>query len=551
MKKGLTLYLWVLGMAWLSLPMRAQSFVRDTSFLTKVHWMEINSNQGNGHRSSNLYSFHFGPNPNQLLVVGDFWQQYFSYPPRGGQAHWSSWVRFFLDGSPDSSLVPMVGYGGGGVDMIAVEDGYIWRNGDELAKLFHNGVWDDSWDSLANRRIGTYSGCKIWNHGLGLDSMVYFVVFPRVHTPCIPEGLPPIPLGQRTLSRMHPNGIWDTSFMVPLNHHSAGSEIFWEKEDHLYIAGRLDSLCGLPRNGIGRISAHTGLVDSTFNPPFVHSYRIHEGDTLGLPNTVAVRHEDDRGRVWVSGFLYYPNDSNRYLLARLLPDGSLDSSFNNFNNFQPIPRSKLAATLMSSFFVHSIAKVHDNLFVIGGGFDIEYQGHRVRNILAVDSMGNILPHAFPSTGIDSTKATLGFNPPAYVRDIQLGPDGLLYVAGYFMYYKDRYVPPILRFAWSPLTLDQPTHAQADSVWLFPNPVQAGAWLQFKGSEKDFSLFSTQGRLLWQTQINDQQQIYLPKYRLGPIPLASRQQTREIGGALAQNLNPALTFTTHGIGFCKT
>ena len=90
MNKGLTLYLWVLGMACLSLPMKAQTFVRDTSFMTNVDWMEINSNTGNGLNSSNIYSFHFGPNPNQLLVVGDFWQQYFSYPPRGGQAHWSS-----------------------------------------------------------------------------------------------------------------------------------------------------------------------------------------------------------------------------------------------------------------------------------------------------------------------------------------------------------------------------------------------------------------------------------------------------------------------------
>ena len=298
--------------------------------------------------------------------------------------------------------------------------------------------------------------------------------------------------------------------MVPLNHHSAGSEIFWEKEDHLYISGRLDSICGLPRNGLGRISAHTGLVDSAFNPPFVHSYHMHEGDTLGLPNTSWVRHEDDRGRLWVIGHLYYPNDSNRYLLARLLPDGSLDSSFNNFNNFQPIPRSKLAANVMSGFFVHSFAKVHDNLFVIGGSFDIEYQGHPINNILAVDSMGNILPHAFPSTGLDSTKATLGFNPPGRVVDIQLGPEGLLYAAGYFMLYKGQYVPPIVRFAWSPLTLDQPTHTQSEPVLLFPNPVQAGAWLRFNGSEKEFSLFSTQGRLLWQTQINNQQQIQLPQ-----------------------------------------
>ncbi len=96
------------------------------------------------------------------------------------------------------------------------------------------------------------------------------------------------------------------------------------------VAGGFTNFNGVPASGVVQLNVD-GSVDSSFQVDFDH---YNNGEpTMGQPLPgVLVR--DSEGRIWVSGLFDRVNGQTYEALVRLMPNGSLDSSFSLENGFK-------------------------------------------------------------------------------------------------------------------------------------------------------------------------------------------------------------------------
>jgi uncharacterized delta-60 repeat protein len=95
-----------------------------------------------------------------------------------------------------------------------------------------------------------------------------------------------------------------------------------QPDGRILVAGRFDSVNGVPRNGLARLAA-SGAVDTTFDPGTGLEIEYEEPGSA-LITALALQPD---GRVLVTGCFTHVNGVTRANLARLQPDGSLDISF--------------------------------------------------------------------------------------------------------------------------------------------------------------------------------------------------------------------------------
>ncbi|MCP4180982.1 MAG: delta-60 repeat domain-containing protein, partial [bacterium] len=167
-------------------------------------------------------------------------------------------------------------------------------------------------------------------------------------------------------------------------------------------------------NRICRIDT-AGNLDTTFKSIF----------TWGNPHPLYVQND---GKIIVGGGFYIVNNPLELCLIRLNVDGSLDSTFNNFN-LNSIGNG-----------VGSVCSTTDGGYLIGGGFT-QYQGYARNRIVKTDANGFIDTAYFNGQCIDSTFNNLG---SPYVVNIVKGNNDTYYVMGHFTYYNGEKVNPIIR-----------------------------------------------------------------------------------------------------------
>lgn len=195
----------------------------------------------------------------------------------------------------------------------------------------------------------------------------------------------------RKIARLNNNGTFDNTFVVPGTINTDIEAIALQPDGKILIGGDFTSVANYPVSRLARLMPD-GNIDSTFNSVT---------GANGIINSAAIDEED---RIIIGGnFNSYNNvPINRF--ARLFPNGEIDTSFvNKFEGFNSE--------------VHKVVIQPDGKILVGGDFTL-YKGTTVSKLVRLFSNGDL----------DTT-----FSPSIIggIRDIVLLNDGKMYIAGDF------------------------------------------------------------------------------------------------------------------------
>ncbi|NUP96162.1 MAG: delta-60 repeat domain-containing protein [Planctomycetaceae bacterium] len=135
------------------------------------------------------------------------------------------------------------------------------------------------------------------------------------------------------IARVDVDGAYDSSFSPGAGVTGLGNPYYVQAarrqpDGRVLIAGRFDHYDGQPRSNVARVLAN-GAVDPSFVPP-----------TLGILNAMALQPD---GRVIVAGQFSIVEGERRAQLARLNADGTLDLSFNPGEGPGGVPEPEVSA----------------------------------------------------------------------------------------------------------------------------------------------------------------------------------------------------------------
>ncbi len=161
------------------------------------------------------------------------------------------------------------------------------------------------------------------------------------------------------IARLNSDGSLDTSFNPGSGVHGSISSIALQPDGKILIGGEFTQYNGTTRNNIARLNPD-GSLDTSFNPG---------GGANGEVYSIALQPD---GKILIGGWFFEYNGTSRNNIARLNPDGSLDTSFN--------PGSG------TNISINSIALQPDGKILIGGGFT-QYNGTPRNGIARLNSSG--------------------------------------------------------------------------------------------------------------------------------------------------------------------
>ena len=302
--------------------------------------------------------------------------------------------RLNADGSPDESFMEGMGDPNGQVHAIAVQpDGNILvagsfsmidgRPAGRIARLHADGTLDETFRSDF---IGYLTGTIV---AIGLQEDGRIVVGGSL-TPSLYDD-------RIHLARLHPDGTLDDTFADGVSgpDHTVHSVVL-QTDGRIVIGGRFSNVNGTPRGRVARLHPD-GSVDTTFGDdlPLVEGSRVEE--ILVQPD----------GKILVGGQFDAVNGEPRNHLARLASDGHLDFSF--------------AAGLSGpNATVETIALQEEGEIIVGGSFTAIH-----------DEPRNRLARLHPDGALDTTFETAGIHPNNTVRSAKVLDDGRIFIAGHF------------------------------------------------------------------------------------------------------------------------
>ncbi|MCB0835396.1 MAG: T9SS type A sorting domain-containing protein [Bacteroidetes bacterium] len=408
--------------------------------------------------------------------------------------------------------------------IIAVGGFYFNNTSDiriNVAKLFPNGSIDPSWapntffsgtsfdDIQKNKEVyyihsGTFGIIRTSSSGdffdgstLPLDTNLSGVTFvPYVY----PDGrllagingapYPSFANFQYLLNfmRIKADGFQDTSF-----HHNTDASVrqvmMYDSTRLLLFGNHLSLYDSIPVNKLCLIDT-AGNLDTTF---------YAESFDWASPTP---RYVQPDGKIIVSGRFTLHNYPDTLQVARLNPDGSLDSTFNNFYS-----------SIGGRTAINTVCPTSDGGFLMGGTFT-SYQGYPRNRIVKTDSNGFIDLQYFNGEGIDSSKNSA--NLPGGVTKIVPAQNDKYYVMGHFLKYNGQIVKPLIRILGLSYTVGIEKEADKEILSVFPNPATdfiVFSWnfghLNQKATLSIYdlagrkiishSIITVQGQWIWETQ----------------------------------------------------
>jgi len=287
----------------------------------------------------------------------------------------------------------------------------------------------------------------------------------------------------RGLARLWSDGLLDTTFQHDAN------DVIWriEKYDNtrVLLSGRFTAYDGYPINKLCRIH-NDGTIDTTFHSIFTSE---------NLWNHISPLHVQDDGKVILGGYFKLINNLNLTRssgvlnLIRLNPDGSLDSTFNNFNNVD-VTINENTGAVFTGF--TSVCLTDDNHYILGGGGFSSYQGYPRTNMVLTDIDGNIIPSAFNGTGFEHTIMTdIYISVGKIIRSL----NNEYYVAGSFDKFNGDSVPPIVRLKKITTGVIEPDSRAVLTV--FPNPATSILQISSISSIDEIEIYNLSGCRIWQ------------------------------------------------------
>ncbi|SDF88330.1 T9SS type A sorting domain-containing protein [Epilithonimonas hungarica] len=170
-----------------------------------------------------------------------------------------------------------------------------------------------------------------------------------------------------------------------------------QPDKKILVSGRFNSYNGNIRNNIARLNPD-GTLDSGFNPVSGSNQQIH----------ISTVQPD--GKILIGGYFDTYNGVSRNRIARLDVDGSLDTSFNPGNGANDI--------------INNIVLLPDGKILIGGYFT-SYNGISRNRIARLNADGSLDSNFNYSSGANNN-----------IHDLILQPDGKILIVGDFMTFND-------------------------------------------------------------------------------------------------------------------
>jgi uncharacterized delta-60 repeat protein len=252
-----------------------------------------------------------------------------------------------------------------------------------------------------------------------------------------------------------------TGHVDTTRHHRYSSGTIWEIEEQpdgrFLCTMTASTFEGQPVGRVFRVHAD-GALDTSFNCPI----------TWGKANRMTTL---DDGRILVSGLFGAPSLSWDSLhFVRLMPDGSIDPTFNNFLQVTDPLHGQFTALLHT--------RLSDGRIAAHGNFS-HIEGQPRQGIALLDADGNLIDDAFagPGCGAFTYPAGNGFTYRGTEGMVQ-GPDSMWYIYGAYHGYNDGTVNDPLQRQVSRLhpadftTGAQDATAVGNRLALHPNPARS-------------------------------------------------------------------------------
>jgi len=431
---------------------QSQAFSLDTTF-------NVNYNFYTSGSGATIYGLNFEPD-GKLMIYGDFEYNVIDPPFLPDDV-----LRLYENGSMDTTWNFTVG-GEATQFLERLNNEYIMGNGISggyFDKLNYTGqLTDIAWShNLLTENIGgAYYNPYFFPDGsmlVGSDKVCNSVHY---------------------LTKFLPNGTVDTNFRHTTNNTVFG--IIKYSSDKLLLFGggqygftKYDTTSA---NVICRIDT-LGNLDTTFKSIFISGYS----------NPIPYYIQND-GKIIVVGGFSIINSTINTAMIRLNIDGSLDSTFNNFNN------------LNSSYWGFStVCPTTDGGYLIGGAFK-NYQGYSRNNIVKTDINGFIDTTYFNGEGIDSTSHNNLPGDFPYICSIKQGTNDTYYVTGYFTYYNGVHVNPIIRIKGISAGINE-IRQEKGVVRVFPNPANSQLTIETNtNTEQRLEILNLIGQTVYTTYI---------------------------------------------------
>ena len=346
-------------------------------------------------------------------------------------------------------------------------------NRTRIARLNADGTLDTSFDPLG-----------------GLSSQAYFILLQ-------PDGkilvVGNFGLVQGTsmvkIARLHPNGLLDTSFHSGAPNTNYVLCMALQSDGKILLGGSFTSYNGVAHTGITRVLAN-GRRDTSFHPG------------AGAPGSVETITLDPDGKILIAGLFTSYNNTDRNKVARLLPNGTLDTSFD-------------PGTGASQYIVSS-KRQPDGRYILAGEF-ATFNGMNRKRVVRLLSDGSVDPSFDPGTGASNAVITSdllsdgkilvggqfttfngtaqkyitclnadgslassfnvgGLGASAQISEILVQPDGNILVGGLFTSFNGASRNRLVRIKGQTTTVVA-TQLESDGIAMFPNPAETQAMLQ--------------------------------------------------------------------------
>lgn len=189
------------------------------------------------------------------------------------------------------------------------------------------------------------------------------------------------------LSRLNLDGSFDNTFNSESRAYNLTALLIL-KNDKILIATNF--------NGLFRLNAN-GSADTSFNPG------------TGPDGTILQMYEQSDGKVLLHGTFSNYNGSSASRIVRINADGSIDTSFNTGTGLNDIGK---------------MAVQSDGKIIITDRFVTNFNENSVNGIVRINTDGSI------DTTLTSTASYASVSPYC-VNDVQVSPDGYIYISGSF------------------------------------------------------------------------------------------------------------------------
>jgi uncharacterized delta-60 repeat protein len=212
------------------------------------------------------------------------------------------------------------------------------------------------------------------------------------------------------LLRLNANGSLDRSYNPIIrysNELAAVTRLLVQPDGRLLVGGAFDSVNGTVRHDLARIN-QDGTLDSSFDAG------NGVGPLTGSPSIEALALQPD-GRILVGGGFTEFNGATQRLLARLNPDGSVDTGF--YAAYLAQPESSVMA-------VESLALQADGRIVVGLKVDVG-RGEPVPAVVRLRSDGSLDESFHLGEGV------MAGTDIGWVNALVIQPDGRIVVGGAF------------------------------------------------------------------------------------------------------------------------